>query len=155
MIQSSDFGIKKEMLRIEIPLALFSENQAYRSISRGRFCSIILSKTARDFQNEFQKLTKPFRNEIKTFEALHDPTKQGIELSIVHKTPKYFTKKGTISENSIDCDNVKIMVDALFSNFEKLKDSQVIALHSYKMYAEKHSLILVLKSVDKALEVNL
>ena len=143
------------MLRIEISLALMSENKANRAIKRGNFCTIIKSSEMRKWQDEFQKQLKPFRDKIRTFEATHDRNKQGIELSIVHKTPKYFTKKGTISKTSTDVDNIKYCQDSIFENFKEIDDSQVIALHSYKMYAEKHSLILVLKSIDKTLEVNL
>lgn len=143
------------MIRIELPLALMSENKANRAIKRGRFCTIIKSKEMRDWQDEFQKLAKPYKDEIRAFEKTHDRSKQGIELSIVHKTPKYFTQKGEISENSIDVDNIKYALDTLFSDFKGLKDSQIIALHSYKMYAEKHSIILVLKSISNRMEFNL
>jgi len=134
-------------IRIELPLALVSENAALRCIVRGRYASPTKSQKIKDFENEFQKLIEPFRNEIKAFEASHDASKQGIELTILHKTPKFLTKKGTISDNSIDTDNIKYAIDIMFKNFENLKDSQVIALHSYKCHAEKHSILLVLKSI--------
>lgn len=135
-------------LRIELPLALVSENAALRCIVRGRYASPTKSEKIKDFENEFQKLTEPFKDKIRAFEASHDKSKQGIELKILHKTPKFFTKKGTISDNSIDVDNCKYCQDALFANFENLKDSQIIALHSYKCHAENHSIVIELKSVN-------
>lgn len=135
-------------IKIELPLALVSENAALRCIVRGRYASPTKSQKIKDFENEFQELIKPFRDEIKTFEASHDRNKQAIELTILHKTPKFFTKKGTISDNSIDVDNCKYCQDALFSNFENLKDSQIIALHSYKCHAENHSIVIEMKSVN-------
>ena len=132
---------------IEIPLKLVSENTATRCIVRGKYASPTLSEQIKDFMRNVDLELYKHRAEFKDLLNLYDKYTHGFVLSLVHKTPKLFTKKGTISENSIDVDNIKYLQDSIF-RYLCIDDSQVLSLSSSKSYAKNHSILIKIELIE-------
>jgi hypothetical protein len=135
-------------MRIELPIKMVSENTALRCIMRKKFASPTKSTEIKVFEKNIHLAIKPYIEELKNLMLTYEKRKHAIELSIIHKTPKLFTLKKTINENSIDVDNIKYLIDRLFDYVPSAKDSQIVALHSYKEYAKEHSIVVNINIVN-------
>lgn len=134
-------------MRIEIPVKMVSENTALRCIVRGKYASPTKSATIKNFEKEVRTHLIGHITKLKGFTKKINPNKHGIKLSVINRTPNFFTAKGTISHRSIDVDNIKYLVDSL-AGVAEFNDSQILELNSFKEYAESHSIVIHLSLIE-------
>jgi Holliday junction resolvase RusA-like endonuclease len=134
-------------MRIEIPVKMVSENTALRCIVRGKYASPTKSEKIKEFENQVLANLLPYMDKFAEFINELNPERYGVKLSVINRTPKLFTKKGTINHNSIDVDNIKYLVDSI-CKAAHFNDSQVLELHSFKEYADDYSIVIFLNKVE-------
>lgn len=134
-------------IHLEIPIKLLSENKAMMPVRKGNFCTLVKTPLMRDWLYTIDCLLEDHKPIFDKFASEHNRLTHGLELWVMHSTPNFLTQEGTISERSGDVDNIKNFIDSVFKNFENLKDSQVVALHSFKGYGEDYSIYLKIKSI--------
>lgn len=126
-------------------LKLLTLNQAFIVLPNGRRCR---SKAYAKFAQSISISLMTKQREFKDFDDIFDPKKHELHARIVFWTPDLYTKDGTISRNSMDCDNVlkPLLDNVLVLNID---DSAITKLEVSKLYGPEYCFELDLNIVTR------
>jgi hypothetical protein len=118
-------------------------NRSHTVVVRGKFAQNIKTEAARSYEQAIRFHLDRIPT-VKEFSQKFDKNKHQISATFHHFTPDFYTATGKISENSVDFDAHKVLVDTV-CDYIGIDDAYFSDARITKQYLEHFSLIVHLE----------
>jgi hypothetical protein len=123
---------------LKFPFAPIDRNNSHIITTRGKHARLIKTSKCRQFEDQMLGWLFRYEKDKNAFLGQYEANKHAINLKMIYRTPRLYTKKGTINKRSIDCDAFKVPQDILMQ-WLKIDDSQILNFQVIKSFSREPS----------------